>query len=221
MDEPCDGPSTCHGPQTWCDRCGDVLTACNATRCDRHQCQRCRRFLSRAEHDHEHGELYKECTDCLMAQPISDTHPAWVRFCTWFVLGDAVNGPRVLSTSAASVASWSDELLGEAFESAELVMVVLEAHGFARGFIGYSISHDAKAATVGVSVESGRNAWATPHAQMFREGLMLLVQRFGAEVETRRRERSPEHPAHDVRSERALVRAALRDLKDAKPTKTG
>lgn len=40
IDSGCQGPGKCHGPQKWCDTCGDVDQTCDARlrgeRCDAH-----------------------------------------------------------------------------------------------------------------------------------------------------------------------------------------
>lgn len=36
---PCPGTDQCHGPQVWCDRCGDTSTICDMANCDAHPTQ--------------------------------------------------------------------------------------------------------------------------------------------------------------------------------------
>ncbi len=83
---------------SWCDRCGDVRTTCNAQQCDAHQCSRCRKALSADDIylDENEQTHFKSCYACLHQMAAEDfeaemlrwaergrdhTDPEWALYC--------------------------------------------------------------------------------------------------------------------------------------------
>jgi hypothetical protein len=67
----CPGEGRCHGCMSWCDRCGDVDTVCDAAPCDQHRCYRCQKILSREERElayDDRGGFPSPCFVCFVKE---------------------------------------------------------------------------------------------------------------------------------------------------------
>lgn len=90
MTNDCPGRHKCHGPASWCNKCGDVDLVCDDPRCETHA--RCHERLARLRKAIANVERLKAQLN-YAAKELDEAERAWTRYCK----GNVVMVPRAES----------------------------------------------------------------------------------------------------------------------------